>query len=290
LPDEIKTKIAELNEELSSMKDERDKVEKAAYKMAEKRDRLHELVKNLRDEVAELRGRRDEINDRVKEMKQRRNKMSTMIREKLDQTKKINDEYRTLSKRKPSRSHDDLQNEVESVDWKIQTSSLTVQEDRELVEKVKQLELQLVVHRKLEQLSLRITQLLAEVRTMKSESQHLHLQLTAKAKTSQEIHTRMLEKIEESKMHRAKMDELHRQYLQTREKIRSMRDEENVLATQMRQLKVEIHEQVQREKEEGENVLREILERQAKEKLKRSGKLSWEEFQLLAEKGITEED
>jgi uncharacterized coiled-coil DUF342 family protein len=53
-------------------------------------------------------------------------------------------------------------------------------------------------------------------------------------------------------------------------------------------LQGKIRADLQKEKNDNESALRETLEKQAKEKLKRGGKLSWEEFQLLAEKGMTE--
>jgi uncharacterized coiled-coil DUF342 family protein len=291
LPDGTKNaKILGLNEKLSAIRGERTKLEDESYELAEKRDKLHVLAKNLRDEVATLRNQRNEINDRVAEMKQHRNNVITEVRLKTEETKKIREEHRLLSKKKPPRSHEDLQKEVESIDWQIQTSSLTVQEDRELVGKVKQLEKQLIIHRKLEQLLARIAQLQSEVKMMKSESQQLHLQLTNKAQTSQEIHTEMLQKADEWRTQRTKADDLHAEYILAKQKTKTIRDNENALLTEIRNLKTEIDDEVKKEKEQGDNVIRETLEKQAKEKLKRGGKLSWEEFQLLAEKGLTEED
>jgi uncharacterized coiled-coil DUF342 family protein len=283
-------KIAELNEKLSAIREERTKLERESYELAEKRNNLHDRVKSLREEVTTLRNQRDEINDRVAEMKQHRNNLTTEIRLKIDETKKIREEYRVFSKKKPSRSHEDIQKEVESIDWQIQTSSLTVQEDRDLVGKVKQLEQQLMIHRKLEQFSTRIAKVQAEIRIMKSESQQLHLQLTSKAQTSQEIHAKMLQKIDESRTQKTKADELHAEYILAKQKTKTIRESEIALLTDIRSLKMEIDDEVKKEKEQSDSILRETLEKQAKEKLKRGGKLSWEEFQLLAEEGLTEED
>jgi uncharacterized coiled-coil DUF342 family protein len=282
--------IAELNEKLSALRDHEDRLQSEALECAEKRDKLNGRVKNLRDEVLELRSQRDELNNKVKELKQQRNEMTARIHERLEETKKLGEESKALAKRKPPRKHEVLQKEVESIDWTIQTTSLTLQEDKELVEKVKQLETQLAIYRKLEQLAKRISQSRAETKTMKSESELLHRQLTENAQKSQETHRKMLEKIEETKTLKKEADSMHKEFLQVKERTRPLQEEVRLVVNQIRQLKGEIRMEVQRETKESQDALRETLERQAKEKLKRGEKLSWEEFQLLAEKGIAEQD
>ena len=282
--------IAELNEKLSVLRDHEDRLRSEALESAEKRDKLNGRVKNLRDEVLELRSLRDELNNKVKELKQHRNEMTARIHESLEEMKKLGEESKALAKRKPPRKHEVLQKEVESIDWTIQTTSLTLQEDRELVEKVKQLETQLAIYRKLEQLAKRISQSRAEIKTMKSESELLHRQLTENAQKSQETHRKMLEKIEETRTLKKEADSMHKEFLQVKERTRPLQEEVRLVVNQIRQLKGEIREEVQRETKESQDALRETLERQAKEKLKRGEKLSWEEFQLLAEKGMTDQN
>ena len=62
------------------------------------------------------------------------------------------------------------------------------------------------------------------------------------------------------------------------------------IANKLKQLKEEIREEAEKEKKKSEEALREKLEKQAREKLRRGERLTWEEFQLLAEKGITTQD
>jgi uncharacterized coiled-coil DUF342 family protein len=51
-----------------------------------------------------------------------------------------------------------------------------------------------------------------------------------------------------------------------------------------------LQEAEQKHKKESEDSFRQTIEERAKEKLKRGEKLTWEEFQLLAEKGMTSQD
>jgi uncharacterized coiled-coil DUF342 family protein len=99
----------------------------------------------------------------------------------------------------------------------------------------------------------------------------------------------MLEKIDGSKALKAEADEMHRRFLQAKETMQPIWTEMKTTMNQIKLLKGKLREETEKERKESENVLRETLESRAKEKLKRGEKLTWEEFQLLAEKGITEQ-
>jgi uncharacterized coiled-coil DUF342 family protein len=59
---------------------------------------------------------------------------------------------------------------------------------------------------------------------------------------------------------------------------------------QIRYLKDRIGQEENIEKTRNEETMRKEIEKQAREKLKRGEKLNWEEFQILAEKGIGTQD
>jgi uncharacterized coiled-coil DUF342 family protein len=226
----------------------------------------------------------------VGQLKQQRNDFSTKIHEDIEEIKKLNQEKKALLAKKPSRSHQSLQNEVEHIEWKIQTTSLTLKEEKELVEQVKQLETQLNVHRKLEQFTRRIVQLKGDVKKFKNESDLCHRKLVEEAQKSRDVHEKMLTKIEESKKIKADADNLHKGFLDVREKATPIRNKIAALLGQIRQLRGEIQEDELKEKKQIEDALRETLQKQALEKLKQGKKLSWEEFQLIAEKEVAAED
>jgi uncharacterized coiled-coil DUF342 family protein len=96
----------------------------------------------------------------------------------------------------------------------------------------------------------------------------------------------MLAKIEESKRIKAEADEQHQTFLQTREKAKPIQEEIAAALDQVRRLKGEIREEQEKQRKQSEETIRSELEKQAREKLKRGEKLTWEEFQLLAEKGM----
>ncbi len=114
--------------------------------------------------------------------------------------------------------------------------------------------------------------------------------MTENAQKSQEAHTKMVEKVQQSKSLKKDADDMHRRFLQVREKKKPLQQEIESLWDQMKQSKAELREESNKEKEQSQEALRETLEKKATEKLKRGEKLSWEEFQLVAEKTMKEED
>ena len=285
MPAQEKTRlIDELTQKLAPLTEQKDVLNVDADRLAEKRNRLNEELRDLRVEIRQLHSDRDEANEKVKELKQQRNTTTARIREKMEEIKRLSEERHDVSKRIPSRSRKDLEEEVESVDWKIQTSSLTLEEEKDLVGKVKVLETQLVVHRKLEQLESKIDALHAEVKNLKAERERFHGALTAHSQKSQEIHAKMLAKIEESRKTKLEADDAHKRFLEAREKTKPLRDEIATISCKIRRLESELREEHEKERRQSESLLRRTLENRAMEKLRRGEKLTWEEFLLVGNK------
>jgi uncharacterized coiled-coil DUF342 family protein len=158
------------------------------------------------------------------------------------------------------------------------------------VEQVKQLETQLGVHKKFEHLRKTVQDERAQVTRLRTENQQSHQALTAQAQTSQELHSRMLAKVEEAKTAKTEADAIHKQFLEAKEKAKPVREQIISVTTEIRRLKGEAREEEQKERKHNEDELWKSLEEKAREKLKRGEKLSWQEFQLLAEKGVITQD
>lgn len=285
-----KQKIDEMNQKLSALKEQKDRLGSEALECVEKRNRLNEQFRDLRAEISKLRAERDEANEKVKWLKQRRTELKAKIYEKVEESKRLNREVKVLAEKEPRRNYQALQKEFEELEWEIQTTALSVQEEKELVERVKQVELQLSVYRKRERLDQEVSKLRSEIKALDAEGKQCHQTLTTIAPKSQETHQKMLAKIEESKKIKAKADDLHKAFLQARERLKPIQEEIDKVFREIKQVKGEIREEEEKQKKHSEEALRDKLEQQAREKLKRGEKLTWEEFQLLAEKGMEAQD
>lgn len=283
-------KIEELEQELSMLKEQQDKLNNEAREWADRRDRFNQQIKGLQAEILELRNKRNELNTKVKEMKQLREKMKREIEKRIEEIKKIRREIEALNKKRPSRSPQILKEEFESLEWKIQTTPLSLQEEKELVESVKELELQLNIYRKIEQHNQKMIELKTEVRNLETKRRLYHETLTETAQKSQEAHEKMIEKIEKAKGLKTEADNLHNNFLIASKKTRPVREKFRTILGKVKILRNEVKEEEEREKKKSEKAIRKKIEERAREKLKRGEKLTWEEFQILAEKGITAQD
>lgn len=275
---------------LTSLKDEKDRFATEAEEATKKRDKLNGKFQTIRAEISGLKVKRDELNQKVQELKQKRAETKAKISEKVEQLKKLRQGAKTLEKKKPRRSQQDLQKEFADTEWKIQTSSLNLQEEKELVERVRRAEVQLNIYRKLEESDKKELELRIEVKALDVEGKACHERLTQIAQSSQETHEKMLHKIEESRSIKAEADSYHQEFIRVLEKIKAIRQEIDAISEQVRQIKAEMREKEVKEKKLNEDSLRSKLGQQAAEKLKRGEKLTWEEFKLLSEKETETQD
>ena len=78
-------------------------------------------------------------------------------------------------------------------------------------------------------------------------------------------------------------DSLHGAYVQAKEQAKPLHEEAKKLTGQKKKLQDIIQEEDKKRKKNAEQALKEKLESQARDKLQRGEKLSWNEFQLLSD-------
>ena len=277
------SEIATINQQLAPLTDKASKANAEIKIHFEKRDRLNEQFRKLRQQINELKDERNCLNEKVKTLKQQRDEARTKIRTIIEEIKMHTQKITELTKKTPKRSYQDLQEEFENVEWKIQTTSLDLQEEKRLVDHVKQLETQLNFYKKIERQNMKIIELRKELKALEKEGDAAHRELTVTAQKSQEIHANMLAKISESKNIKAEADSLHGAYLQAKEQAKPLNEEIKKLLERRKRLQEEIRIEDENKKKTAEQDLKEKLGSQARDKLRRGEKLSWNEFQLLAE-------
>jgi len=228
----------------------------------------------------------------------------------MDEVQAINEKKEELKKKAPRIRAKDIQEEIKAIDWKIQTESLDLKEEKRLVEEVKQLETQLVSYKKIDKQNKKIAEHLQERNTLGAQADVFHKELSGLAQKSQLIHESMIGKIAEAKKAKEDADTEHKNYIENKEKIKKLLVDIAVLTGQMLGLQNSIreHNKALREKESLERAkveehralernkkllddqaLKEKLGAQAKEKLQKGEQLSWNEFQLLASDEDAEE-
>jgi len=275
--------IARISQQLAALREQINNANAETKIHIEKRDKLNEQFKKLRQEIHELKTERNNLNEKVKTLKQQRDAARAKIRANIEEVKTHSQKITELKKKTPKESRRELQKEFEDIEWKIQTTPLDMQEEKRLIEKVKQLETQLNIYKKIDQHVKKIAELRKDLETLETNADAAHQELTETAKKSQEIHAKMIAKISESEKIKGEADSLHSAYIKAKEQVKPLHEEIKKLTEQRKRLQDAVREEDAKRKKNAEQALKEKLESQARDKLQRGEKLSWDEFKLLSE-------
>jgi uncharacterized coiled-coil DUF342 family protein len=284
LSDEISKKAAKLNQELKSLKQQWNLSRENAKRWAEKRDALHKQIKDLRMEVANLRERRDTINGKVKALKVQRNQTRTLTRENAERIRRLKENLQLLYAKKPKKSFSAVRREKQEIEWKIQTTSLTLQEEKPLVEKANQLKIQLETYQQINNTRAQIPELQNKIAAMNEKAERSHTQLSELAQQSQELHRKMIENIAKAKALQIQADEYHKTFIENKQKTQKIREKYIAVEKRIKNMRRKLAEKEEKEKQLQQEKTRKKLKAEALTKLEKGKKLSLEEFKLLAEK------
>ena len=192
----------------------------------------------------------------------------------------------TLNENRPEGSLREIEREIEKIDWKIQTTSLPLKEEQALVNRVRQLEVQLSAQKQTKKLKEKLFELRTEERSFGVEAKTLHEKLSELAEQSQKLHEQMLGALDKARELQVKADEAHQKYVETKQYAQKLHQQCVEVAEKIRTIRQELKEKADKKQAERQSEIQKELEKRALEKLKRGEKLLWEEFQILAEKGV----
>lgn len=281
--------IMTLNEQITSLKTEISKVTSEIRVLAEQRDRLNEKYKKHLESIRTLKSERNQLNDAVKALKQQRDAARERKKVIIEEIKEAARKVAELKTKKPRKTFQQLEKEMQEIEWKIQTTALELQDEKKLVEEAKRLEPQLQIYHKIEQQKMKIAMLRQESSALEVKANASHQELVAAAQKSQELHAMIIAKINEANEIKKEADSLHAAYVQARERVKPLQQTLQGLIEQKRRLQNAIREENEIQRKTAEKALKEKLEEQARSKLQRGEKLSWEEFQLLADENSEDE-
>jgi len=284
----MEEKLKELNRQLALLKEQGDELNNEARKWAEERNAIHEQIKALRSEAKTLKEKRDTINQQVKELKDLRERAKTERKGRRAEILRAREKLKTLTEKKASRDLASVEKEIENLEWKIQTSSLSVKEEEVLVNRVKILEAQRSVHKQINELKNTLIELQTEEKALGTRAEISHEKLAELAEQSQKFHQQMLELLTKTRNLKTEADEAHRKYLEKRQKAQEMHQKFVELLQQIRSIRQEMERKEKEEQAKRQEQLRQEAEKKALEKMRHGEKLTWEEFKILTEKGETQ--
>jgi phosphoserine phosphatase len=238
------------------------------------------------NEIHLLKTQRNEKNQSIKQIKED----TAVIRTQLEAKKR---RYILLKKRSPLISKTTLQNNIErytqqikDLDWKIQTTPLSRENEEQIISQIKYLEEQLSITKNTITLKKNQERLMSTINELAKRRTMLHKQKDNNVQKSQEYHTKMLELIKEVDQIKAKADSAHNNYIKISKKITGINNEYLEITNQIKILTLTLKKSEESSKKKKLNLILEEHSKKAYEKMKQQKKLTLNEYKLLRKKGL----
>jgi phosphoserine phosphatase len=180
----------------------------------------------------------------------------------------------------------EIEEEIESLEWKIQTTPLAFKEEKALINQIRPLEAQLLGYKQMQKLKDDIFTLQKESGALEAEAKLHHEKLSELAEQSQAFHEKRIKALDQIRTIKVEADVAHQKYVWMKEQVQEISQKYVELSRQIESLEQKLRQAEGEKKAERQTELLKDLEDRAREKLKRGEKLTLEEFKILAEKGI----
>ncbi len=272
--------VDQLRNLIISVKDMRTQLITEVKELRERRRNLIDQKRGLSDQLAKLREQRKSLLDELVRLKQERDSLLKEFRSKVEQLK----EARQLLDKESSIAKVSLrkiQKRIEELEWRQQTSVLSQQEEKRLVEEIQRLEELAERVRKARQEEVSIMELEAEVKSLRMRLAEVNSKLDGIRNTIGNLKSQMASLI-------PKIDELDKQVNSLKEVIDLKSHTIDVYTKQLdllydkyRKIMVRLRELKVSKRRGLEVTLIEEKRKQIEERLKRGEALSLDEMRVL---------
>lgn len=250
-----------------------------------KRDGLNARVRELSTKAAELRKKRDETNARIAELKSQREQYRSKGKEfgeKITELKKTRDELN-----KTARGRVETLEKAYSEELNIfLTADIPLEHEINLWKRLIELSQRFDATKKANEIHVEMSQEYSKAKEIYTDMDSLHEQIQVLAQESQKYHEEMIAIYNEMDVIRKEADSYHSQLSEKFKGIAPLRKKINTIKAEIPKLREELGayleqmKEVQLLKDEQKNLGKREM---AKEKFKKSGRLSLEEFKILVE-------
>ncbi len=218
LPD-IQDKRDRANQEAERHRHHRDKLNDKTRSWADRRDELNAKVRELLDQAAQHRTKRDEMNDAVKEAKRERDARNKRVNELLSQVNRLKREKSPRGVIPLGK----LRREMKALEFRQQTTVLSVEKERDLVESLTKIRDQIEERERELEKDEEVKAALEEVGEAREAAETAHHQVGELAEQAQKEHDAMMALYEQSDAIRAEADQAQEEFIRTK----MMADEEH---------------------------------------------------------------
>ncbi len=258
-----------------------------AWEWRDRRDELRAEAPQIHDEISEQRDARDELNAEVQRQKELRDKETDRARELQEQ---LNERRGKRRGAEQYVSVEDMQREFRELEWKHQTTSLTADEEKAVIEEMERLSKAIASTPKDTPKPADFTEemekLWQEIQEVRNKAQEHHEKMVALVEEAQLRHKNVIQLSQNLNPARTEAGEAHHMYVQCLQEADEMRERLEELREQELTLKAQLDTIRKSRKEtrrEREKVAMERLAEQARTKQQSGQKLTLQELRALME-------
>ncbi len=287
-PSQTDARLKELDKLAAELRERRERIDalkEVARTLMERRDILNAQNRKIWREARELKKKRDELNDEIKKLKEERTRIYEQTTPKRTELENLRKKMDGLLGR-TSRSESATIKRIHELDWEIQTNPLTLSEEKAIIDQVKELEEQALVHKEARAIRDRILELRADLVDLRTTANTVHEKVTVLAKQSQSYHEAMLTKIKETEGAKTQADEAHKEYARVRAELEETQKRGDEVSDHLKALRLMIKQEKDDEEKKRVEALLAIESETAMKKFKERKKVTLEEFKLLKSKGL----
>lgn len=268
--------IKRLEQESIELRRKREALTEEAKNWLTRREAFNKEFKKLKEKAASFKAKRDEANKEVKTLKEERDALRREEAKKREELNALRERLKGL----PGKLGDYARTKakIDELEWRIQTSPLSKEGERALVERVRDLEAKLSVQKLALELKEKMKKLKEEISLLSSRGDEAHRKLIERAKESEVYHVKMLKLLEEAKKVKGEADEAHRNYIKAKKELSELQMRYIECIAKIKGLERRMMKQ--KEVKEGEEAAKSALR-----KLKEGKRISLDEFKILMEKG-----
>ncbi|MFW9831554.1 MAG: coiled-coil protein [Candidatus Thorarchaeota archaeon] len=258
-----------------------------AWEWRDQRDELRSQTPTVHNEISEIRMARDELNAEVQHQKKLRDEETERARVLQE---KFNELRRERGDQQEHLSFDELQHRFRELEWKQQTSSLTIEEERILLDEMEYTSKAMEQARENQHQSLNhneeMDNLWDEIQEARNKAQEHHEKMQALVDKAQQQHQSIINLSHSLGPTRTEVEEAHQMYVKCLQEADEMRERFDELQRQEIDLKSQldaIRKDRKSARQEREKVAMEKLAEQARVKQQNGQKLTMEELRALME-------
>jgi len=275
-------RIDALDAEIRNLRTQRSNFNIEWKNCAEQRNSLNSQLRELSEKIRAIRSQRDAMNESVKALKSSRDKLRSEIVEKRDRIGEMIPNFKQLRSHVQGTFHE-TKDSFEKLEWQLQTSSLDSKEENRLLTQIKELELQLAKHQRLNELQRAFDDQKTAIETLRRDAQSVHEKILEAAESSAQMHNEMMRLVEDLKEIKASADAAHKKYLEARTETERVEQELVHRVIERKKIHQEIFGEEEAERLRKRKEVAERLTESGSAKLSQGKRLSFEEFRALME-------